>query len=50
MGWTAKRKRGELIMVAGILGGAVGFVVGFLVGFIMSAVLGIGDDSNDQYK
>ena len=37
-------------MAVGILCGVVVFVVGFLAGFIVSAVLGIGDDSNDQYK
>lgn len=37
-------------MAVGILCGAVGFVVGFLAGFIVSAILGVGDDSNDQYK
>ena len=37
-------------MAVGILCGVVVFVVGFLAGFIVSAILGIGDDSNDQYK
>ena len=35
-------------MAVGILCGVVVFAVGFLTGFIVSAILRIGDDSNDQ--